>query len=103
MFDVQHPWNKVWVGLLIGLVVPFVGYAVWQTFFELLASFGNNPTASFRPRTMVVLGIFLNLIPLQISKKRKWHDHIRGLGISTVLCAIGWVVYYRAEFFNLEG
>ena len=103
MINAAHPWNKMWVGLLLGLAVPFVGYAVWLTFFETLAGIGAGTATTFRPRTMVVLGIFLNIIPLQISQKRKWHDLIRGLGVSTVICAFGWLIYYRAELFNAEG
>lgn len=96
--------NKLWVGLLIGLAVPFVGYALLLIVYEQLDAL--NATSSigfsdnFRERTIGVVAICLNLIPINIFQRRRSGESVRGLAIVTVLYAIGWVIYYGAFIFN---
>ncbi|MEL6926677.1 MAG: hypothetical protein AAFO94_21735, partial [Bacteroidota bacterium] len=54
------------VGLLLGIVVPFVGYAIWLMLFEQMDSMGWLDNSGFsenwRKRTTALLAICMNII-----------------------------------------
>jgi len=96
--------NKLWVGVLFGLAVPFVGYAILLIIYEQLDAMGATSSVgfseNFRERTLGVIAICLNLIPINIFQRKRFGETVRGLAIVTVLYAIGWVIYYGSSFFN---
>lgn len=65
--------NSVLIGLLIGLVLPFVGYAILLMIYDGLESAGalsgRGFSANFRQRTLGIVAICLNLIPLNFFRK----------------------------------
>jgi amino acid permease len=93
--------DNIWLGIIVGLIIPFVGYAIIQTLFEGLASLseatGGRLSDNFRERTLGVLAICLNIIPLQIFQRRKHYQSIRGLIFPTVAYAILWVVLFGKD------
>ncbi len=95
--------NKLWIGLLIGLLLPFVGYAILLTIYDQLDAMGWTSSigfsANFRVRTLGVIAICLNLIPINIFQRRRFSEVVRGIAIMTVLYAIGWVVYFGSNIF----
>ncbi len=94
-------YNSFLIGLLAGLVVPFVGYAILISVYEYLdgAGFlnGEGFSLGFRQRTLVVIAICLNLIPLQIFQRRRANQSIRGLVATTLGLVITWVIYYSSQ------
>lgn len=91
--------NSIWVGLIAGIVIPFVGYAVFLSVFDGLqeAEIIRDPgeiSAYFRQRTSGILALALNLIPLNMFKNRRFDNSIRGLVIPTVAYAGYWVYYF---------
>ena len=94
--------NSIWIGIIAGLVIPFVGYAVFLSIFDGLESAEiiedpGNISAYFRQRTSAILAIALNLIPLNIFKKRRFDHAIRGIVLPTVGYAI-FCVYYFGQY-----
>ena len=95
--------NAIWLGLLIGLAVPFVGYALLLTLFEQLESMnavsseGFSPT--FRTRTLMVIALCFNIFPFNYYQRKKYTQTMRGLVIPTALYAIAWVIYFGKEVF----
>lgn len=96
--------NKLWIGLLIGLLLPFVSYALLLTVYDQLDAMGWTSSigfsANFRVRTLGVIAICLNLIPLNIFQRRRFGETMRGIALMTVLYAIGWVLYFGNAFFK---
>ncbi len=90
--------NKFWLGGLIGLIVPFVGYALLLTIYDQLDNLGWTSSVgfsqNFRVRTLAVIAICLNLIPLNIFQRRRFQELVRGIAVATVLYAVAWAVYY---------
>ena len=90
--------DSILVGILVGLVVPFVGYAILLTIFDQLQAAGlvepNGFSPTFRQRTLSVLAICLNIIPINIFKKRWWNESMRGVVFPTGLYVIAWIVYF---------
>lgn len=95
--------NKIWAGLLFGLLLPAVGSVLIFQIFKFLAVLGGASgegfTPNFRERTSVVIAIALNMIPMNIYRKRRWELSMRGVMIATVLLAFAWILHYSLHVF----
>ena len=85
-------------GLIIGIVIPFVGFAIWLEVYdqlesaELVSSFGK--VGDFRRRTCALLGICLNLIPFTIFNRWRYTYSMRGVMIPTIIYGFIWFFYF---------
>ena len=95
--------NKIWVGALTGLLIPFVGYALLLTIFDQLEASSlvsqDGFTSNFRQRTLTIIAICLNLIPLNIYNRRNMIKSIRGLVFPTTAYVVAWVIYFGRYIF----
>ncbi len=95
--------NEIWVGLLVGLLLPTMGYILLYEIFNLLesrgAASGAGFSVNFRERTVGIVAIALNVIPLNLYQKRRWELSMRGVVIATSLLAVVWVVVYGLKLF----
>lgn len=95
--------NKIWAGLLFGLLLPAIGSVLIFNIFKMLAYLGGASgegfTPNFRERTSLVIAIALNLIPMNIFRRRRWDLAMRGVMIATVLLAFAWVFHYSLKVF----
>jgi hypothetical protein len=92
--------NKVWIGVLFGLAIPFVGLAVIQLLLESIDQWvlpeGRGIADAFRRRTLYLLALTLNIIPFRIFNRQRKIQLMRGMVISTAFYAILWII----QFFN---
>lgn len=90
--------NAIWVGLLVGLLLPAMGFVLLYEIFHLLETRGVASSAGFSPnfreRTVGIVAIVLNVIPLNVYQKRRWDLSMRGIVIATSILAIVWVVVF---------
>ncbi len=90
--------NEIWAGLVFALLLPTVAFLLLYNLFGLLeqagAASGEGFSASFRERTLSLVALTLNLIPLHIYRRRRWDLAMRGVVIATGLIAIGWVLWF---------
>ena len=95
--------NKIWVGLLIGLILPALGAVLIFNIFKLLALMGGASgegfTPNFRERTSIVIALALNLIPMNLFRRRRWDLAMRGVVIVTTILAFAWVGHYSLKLF----
>ncbi len=95
--------NTIWIGLLLGLALPFVGYAVLLTLFEQLEQLGlvsqKGFSANFRVRTLTVIAICFNVIPFNYYQRKRYIQSMRGLVFPTVIYAVAWVITFGKEIF----
>jgi len=95
--------NEIWVGLLFGLLLPLCSFVLLFEVFNLLesrgAASGIGLSTDFRERTLAIVSIALNLIPMNIYQKRRWDRSMRGVVISTALLAFVWVIRYGIKLF----
>lgn len=95
--------NKIWTGLLIGLVLPALGAVLIFNIFKLLAMLGGASgegfTPNFRERTSIVIALALNIIPMNIFRRRRWDLAMRGVVIITTILAFAWVGHYSLKLF----
>lgn len=90
--------NSLVLGILLGLIVPFVGYAIWLMIFEQLENAGIMSATGFsenwRERTIALLAICMNLIPFSVYNRRRYYNTMRGMVFPTILLVIIWFVLY---------
>jgi len=94
--------NKIWVGILVGLLVPFIGLAVLELLLEQLDELvfqqaRNRLSESFKDRTLYLIAIIFNIIPFQLYNKQKKILSMRGMVIATTIYAIAWMVLFEKE------
>lgn len=95
--------NEIWVGLIFGSVLPVLGFVLLHQLFSLLeikgAVSGAGFSPNFRERTLAILAIALNLIPLNLFRRRRWDLSMRGVVIATAVLAFVWVFRYGVNLF----
>lgn len=95
--------NEIWVGLVFGIMLPLLGFIMLHQIFSLLeikgaaSSTGFSP--NFRERTLAIVAIALNLIPLNLFRRRRWDLSMRGVVIATAVLAFVWLFLYGIRLF----
>ncbi len=92
--------DSIPIGIILGILIPVIGYYFWSSLFELLGQAGiMNPDGfsfTWRARTTSLLAICMNLIPFQIYKNKRFDKSMRGLIFPTVLFVGYWIYHFRA-------
>ncbi len=95
--------NEVWAGLLFGILLPTIGFLLLYNLFGLLeargAASGEGFSQNFRERTLAIVAVALNLIPLNIYRKRRWDLAMRGVVIATAVLAFAWLFKFGVYLF----
>lgn len=85
--------NEIWIGLVVGLLLPFVGYALLLSLNDYLMT--NNYSTGFRPRSLALIAVCLNILPMNVFMSRSQGQSMRGILIVTMAYAIVWFLYFR--------
>lgn len=96
--------NSVFTGLVLGAIVPVLGYIVVEFLFGLLSQMGlmeyvSGTGSSRRMRTLALIGICCNLIPFNIARNKKWDNTMRGIVFPTLLYVGFWLYQYSHLLF----
>jgi hypothetical protein len=90
--------NVFFAGLLLGLLLPAIGFLLLYNIFNLLEIKGAASTQGlspdFRIRTLALIALALNLIPLQVYRRRRWENSMRGVVVATAVLAFTWVLVF---------
>jgi len=92
--------DSIIVGLLLGVFIPFVGYAVVLEIYDQLDAadiINGIRTGDFRRRTSALLGLCLNLIPFAFFNRKRFFYSMRGIMIPTIIYAGVWFYYFGAK------
>ena len=91
--------DKIIIGLILGLILPVVGYAILLEIYGLLSGSGvisdEGFSTTFRERTIALLAVCFNLIPFTYFNNRRMYNGMRGLVFPTVLFVMIWLFYFR--------
>ncbi len=92
--------NQILLGIIIGICVPIIGWALFQMLFEGLTTIGvmdevTSGSSEGRIRTLALLGICSNIIPFEIYRKKRYDNTMRGLIFPTLIYVCIWVYVYR--------
>lgn len=95
--------NEIWVGVVFGLLLPVFGYLILHQLFAFLEIKGAASSAgfssNFRERTLAIVAIALNLIPMNIFRRRRWDLSMRGVVIATAILAFVWLFQFGRNLF----
>lgn len=95
---------NLWMGLAAGLVVPFVGYAILLLILEQLDGSSLSDTGlnfNFRTRTLSLLALAMNLLPLRYFLRRESCNGVRGIVLATILYGVVWVYFFGRQLMEL--
>ncbi|MEY4927539.1 MAG: hypothetical protein RI894_1975, partial [Bacteroidota bacterium] len=99
--------DSVIAGVLIGLVVPFVSYALLLS----INDFGvNNPLHigilddfyGMQAKGLSVMAICVNLLPFNLMKKQRFDDGMRGLVIATSIYVFAWMIMFGLPLIGIH-
>lgn len=95
--------NDLLPGIILGVLLPIVGFAILYQLLNLLemwgAASGTGLSPNFRERTLAIVAIALNLIPLNIYRNRRWENAMRGIVIATSILAFVWLLRFGIHLF----
>ena len=97
--------DKLITGIILGTIIPFVGYALLIILFEQISSGENATDATFSDdfhlRTRALIAISLNLIPFIFFNRRRFINVMRGLVFPTMVYVIAWFFVYGRHLVGL--
>ena len=90
--------NKLSVGLILGIVIPLVGFPLLYGLFSGLEMLAFASDEGFRPlfkeRTSGIVAIGLNAIALNYFQKRRSGETMRGIVIATFFYIVIWLYFF---------
>jgi hypothetical protein len=96
--------NSIVTGLVVGCIVPVLGFLAVEFIFDTLTHFGlmeevSASSSGRRFRTMALIGICFNLIPFNYCKNQKWDQTMRGIIFPTLIYVAAWIYRFYSELF----
>lgn len=82
---------------MIGLITPFIAYALLLMMYEQLDAWditGGGMGDMHRERTVGLLAIAANMLPINIFKRKYQIHNMRGIVLATLFYVVVWVVLY---------
>jgi hypothetical protein len=94
-------WDKMWVGVLVGLAGGFVGFIIYGLYYSFshhidIMDFVNRVFLGHKilRAPILSLSILFNIIPFYLFLNKKHYKGARGVMLSIFIYAIA-IVYYR--------
>ena len=96
--------NKIIIGLICGLIIPFVAYAIILSVYDFGDTQGwfdsSSVSETFRSRTQGLLAIATNLITINVFRRKRHEDSMRGVVIATSIYVLGWIIVFGKTFLS---
>lgn len=88
--------DSVWLGIIMGLIVPTVVYGVLRLVYEFMESVGLFSdfgfADDFRTRTLALIAICANLFVMQFYRRtHRHHETTRGMLIASMMLVGIWL------------
>lgn len=90
--------DQLWLGLVLGLILPVMGYFLAIQSNEWIASALNKPFA-FKESTVFLIAICANMLPIGYFRRRFYTKALRGVMVVTMLLALGWFIKFGSGLF----
>ena len=98
-------YDKLWIGIIAGLLLPVFWYIVLQNLYDGIETMGwlgdGYIPSEFRQRTSALVGICLNILPLQVFKARRMDRAMRGVVFPTVLLVVVWLYFFGSAVIDI--
>lgn len=90
--------NSIIIGLIIGGIIPFLGFVLVSELNELIVKSWLNSRYGFSTEFMWILSIGFNLIPFGMLNRMNKEKTARGLVFATVIFAVTIMVIFWQAF-----
>lgn len=94
-------FDKVWVGILAGFALPFFWYFTLISLFDNMETMGwlepGRVAMDFRQRTSALVGLCLNMLPLQVFNAQNMGNAMRGMVFPTVILVGVWLYFFGSS------
>lgn len=94
-------YDQIWVGILAGLALPLFWYFILMSLFDSMETMGwlepGRVALDFRQRTSALVGVCLNILPLQIFNNQNMERAMRGVIFPTVIWVAVWLYLFGAS------
>lgn len=85
--------DQIWLGALIGLLVPALAFFLISNSNELISSLINR-SFNWQERTVAIMAICCNMIPMGSFRRNYLNKSLRGLIMITMALTIAWFFMY---------
>ncbi|MBK8700858.1 MAG: hypothetical protein IPN29_15480 [Saprospiraceae bacterium] len=98
--------KDAWItGLVVGAILPVVGFYLMENLLELMAIKGTLAEATGesmmrRMRTIGLIAICFNLIPFEVCRKYRYDQTMRGIVLPTLVYVGFWIYKYYYILFS---
>jgi predicted tellurium resistance membrane protein TerC len=82
--------NNLNIGIGLGMLFPML-------FFGIVSGLTNLTHVNFKLRTIALIGLCSNMILMQVFRKNRANESIRGTVLATVGLAAIWFIYFWQE------
>ena len=90
--------NTLWFGLLVGVVLPILGFVLLYFIFQYLDRAGAVSNIGlgedFRIRTTGIISIALNAVALNRFYNQRATQTMRGIVIATFVYVVVWIIFF---------
>lgn len=85
--------DHFWIGLAVSVFVTVVAYALFLQLGDYFSA-GTGRSIVFRPRTLALLAICINVLPMNVFRRTYRTRSMKGLMVGVMILAVAWFVYY---------
>jgi hypothetical protein len=90
--------NSLPLGLAIGILLPLAGFGILYLLYQGLDMLGvvssEGLSHNFRLRTIGIVAIALNALPMNRAFKKRLTQTMRGITIATFVFVVIWLVFF---------
>ncbi|MCB0685771.1 MAG: hypothetical protein KDC53_04580 [Saprospiraceae bacterium] len=94
-------YDKIWFGILVGFLFPIFWYFILLSLFNSMETMGwlepGRVAMDFRQRTSALVGLCLNMLPLQVFNTQNMGNAMRGMVFPTVILVAVWLYFFGAS------
>lgn len=88
--------DRLLTGLIVSLIIPTIAYFLLLQLQAMIGE-GAGQDISFELRTVALIAICLNVLPLNYFRKTYRNKSLRGLATGTMILAMAWFFYFGQE------
>ena len=91
--------DHLWIGLAVSLVVSGIAFFLLLQLGGLFSS-TEGRAITFRPRTLALIAICLNILPMNVFRRTYRTRSLKGLIIGVMILAAAWFFYFGRDLLN---
>lgn len=104
-WDKLKSTDNVWLGAILGLITPIVGTLLVFLVFGVMVQMNYMDDAPLelagrRTRTLIIIGICINIFWIQLFNRRFTSQTSRGVLLLTMAYCIAWFVFYAPSLYQ---